>query len=91
MLIWLPGHQLNLVLHAKGQGHKLGQGYLKVKVFLGLTMCLTFCWQAGGGPLTERHSCSMIFSKIIKFHDISMTLKYRVISQGFPGTVEPCM
>ena len=29
----------------------------------------------------------MIFSKIIKFHDISMTLKYRVISQGFPGTV----
>ena len=33
MLIWLPRHQSNLVLHAKCQGHKLGQGLLKVKVF----------------------------------------------------------
>ena len=57
MLIWLPGHQLNLVLHVKGQGHKLGQGHLKVKVIPRSNCnCLTFYQQAGGGPLTERHS-----------------------------------
>ena len=33
MLIWLPGHQLNLVLHEKGHGHKLSQGHFMVKIF----------------------------------------------------------
>ena len=33
VLIWVTGHQLNLVLRAKGQGHKLGQGHLKVKLY----------------------------------------------------------
>ena len=30
MLIWLPGHQFNLVWLIWGEGHKLGQGHTKV-------------------------------------------------------------
>ena len=30
--IWLAGHQFNLIIHAYGQGHKLDQVHLKVKV-----------------------------------------------------------
>ena len=52
MLILLPGHQLNLVWLVWGQGHT------KVKVIpRSNCKCLAFYWQAGGGPLTERHSC----------------------------------
>ena len=59
MLIWLPRHQLNLVLHAQGQGNKLGQGHHKVKVIPGSNCkCLNYYWQLGGEPLTRRHSCS---------------------------------
>ena len=58
MLIWLPGHQLNWVLHAKDHGQKLGQGHPKVKVFpRSNCMHFTFYWQSGDGPSTERHSC----------------------------------
>ena len=58
MLILLPGHQFNSVWLAQGQGHKLGQGHLKVKVIpRSNCTCLTFYWQAEGGPSTERHSC----------------------------------
>ena len=42
----------------QGQGHKLGQGHLMVKVIpRSNCKCLTFYQQAGGGPSTERHSC----------------------------------
>ena len=56
MLILLPGHQFNLVV--QGQGHKLGQGHLKIKV-ISRSNCkfLTLYRQAGGGSSTERHSC----------------------------------
>ena len=58
ILIWLPGHQFNLVLQVKGQGHKLGQGHLKFKVLpKSNCMCSTFYWQVEGGPSTEIHSC----------------------------------
>ena len=59
MLILLPGHQFNFVWLAWGQGHQQGQGHTKVKVIPRSNFkCLTFYWQAGGGPSTERHSCS---------------------------------
>ena len=42
---------------SKVKGHKLGQGHFKVKVIQRSNYkCLTFYWQVGGGPLTERHS-----------------------------------
>ena len=51
---------VNMVLHFEGQYYKLGQGHLKAKVIPRLNCkCLTFCQQAGDGPLTERHSCSL--------------------------------
>ena len=52
------GKCFNLIWLVQGQGHKLDQGHLKVKVILKSNWkCLTFYWQAGGGPSTERHSC----------------------------------
>ena len=58
MLISLPGHKFNLFWLVWGQGHKLGQGHLKVEVIAKSNCkCLTFYRQAGGGPSTERHSC----------------------------------
>ena len=54
MLILLPGHQFNLVSLVQGQGHKLGQGHLKIMVIpRSNCKCLTFYQQAGGGPSTE--------------------------------------
>ena len=52
MPILLPGHQFNLFWLVWGQGDKLGQGHLKVKVIpRSDCKCLTFYQQA-----TERHS-----------------------------------
>ena len=65
MLILLPGYQINLVWHTLcvwGQCHKEGQGHTKVKVIpRSNCKCLTFNWQVGGGPSTERHSCFQFF------------------------------
>ena len=59
MLIWLNGNQFNLVLHVEGQGNKLGQGHLKVKVILRSNYkCLTFYQQAKGASSIEKHSIS---------------------------------
>ena len=53
-LIWLKGHRFHM---SYGQAHKLGQGHLKVKVNpKSNCKCLTFYWQVGNGPSTERHS-----------------------------------
>ena len=42
--------------------HKWGQGYTKVKVIpRSNCKCLTFYWQTGGGPLTERHSSLFVY------------------------------
>ena len=51
MLIWLPSHQFNLVLHVEGKGDKLGQGQDHSKVKLYFTY-----YRPADGPSTERHS-----------------------------------
>ena len=79
MLILLPGHQFNLVLHVQGHGCKLVQGHLKVKV-IPRSNCkhLSFYQQAGGGPLAERHSCSDKFH-----HTDNSALWKRLIQTNF--------
>ena len=55
MLILLPGHQFNLVWLVWGQCHT------KAKVIpRSNCKCLTFYWQAGGGPSTKRLSSCLL-------------------------------